>query len=389
MAQWKQYSGTWPLQTQMQAVAAGTWPAGLANTLYMTGTNGVGQLGQNNLIYRSSPVQVGSESLWQNVSASNSATFAIKSDGTLWAWGGNTYGLLGRNNQIAMSSPVQVGALTSWQLVSGGYYSCAAIRTDGTLWTWGYNNAGQLGHGDAVNKSSPVQVGSGSWSYVSVGIFAMMGVTTAGQLYSWGNGQGAGGASILGLGDIQPRSSPTQVGAGTTWLKAIIGQYSSMATKTDGTIWGWGYNVAGQIGDNTTINRSSPVQVGALTSWTLAKTNGYAHSIGRRNNGTLWLWGRGTYGELGQNSAISYSSPVQLGSGTDWSSEFIPLYASANVAIKTDGTLWVWGQNPSGRFGTNNTTNYSSPVQVGSDTNWRKVPESGNIAYFVPYLKSP
>lgn len=380
--------GVWTLEQASYYTKTGTWPKPpIPKLMTIVGYNQMGQLGQNDRIFRSSPVQVGSDTNWASVTAASSQTLAIKSNGTLWGWGNNFYGSLGVGDTTNRSSPVQIGALTNWRLVTSGYYNGGAIKTDGTLWTWGYNDLGQLGHSDKVYRSSPTQVGADTnWSYVSLGVFAAIAVKTNGTMYSWGAGQGSN--DILGQNDNIARSSPTQVGALTTWLKATIGQYSSMATKSDGTIWGWGRNTSGQVGDNTTINRSSPVQVGALTDWTLAKTNGYAHSLGRRNNGTLWAWGFNNNGQLGQNDTVNRSSPVQVGSGTDWSSQFIPLYSHGSVAIKSNNSLWVWGQNTGGRLGTNNTTNYSSPVQVGALTTWAKVPESGNVAYFVPYLQT-
>lgn len=379
--------GVWTLEQASYYTKQGTWPKPvLPRSLFFVGSNGSGQLGINNVVYRSSPVQVGSDTNWSQVSAASVQSLAIKNTGTLWSWGANNYGGLGQNDKTNRSSPVQVGALTNWSNVSSGYYGSAAIKTDGTIWTWGLNDNGQLGQNDLVYRSSPVQVGAlTDWSMVSYGFFAIGAVKTNGTLWMWGAGQASN--ALLGLNDNISRSSPTQVGALTTWLSVSVGQYSTVGTKTDGTIWGWGRNTAGELGDGTTTNRSSPVQIGALTTWTLVKTNGYRHSMGSRSDGTLWLWGRGTYGELGQNNTTSYSSPVQLGSGTNWTSKFVPLYNSGNVAIKTDGTLWGWGENTNGRFGTNNTTSYSSPVQVGSDTNWKQIC-SGSTSYFVGYLKT-
>ena len=101
---------------------------------------------------------------------SNNVTAAIKTDGTLWTWGYNGVGTLGTNDQVTRSSPVQVGVLTTWSKISVGYLSTAAIKTDGTLWTWGYYGAGQLGQNDVAYRSSPTQVGAGTtWSRASTG----------------------------------------------------------------------------------------------------------------------------------------------------------------------------------------------------------------------------
>lgn len=379
--------GVWTLEQASYYTKQGTWPLPiLPKYLYGMGANGRGQLGLNNIVYRSSPTQVGTDSNWSSIASASRQFVGVKSTGIILACGFNYGGGLGQNDRIDRSSPTQIGALTNWSLVSTGFYYNGAIKTDGTLWMWGYNVYGELGLNDIVSRSSPVQVGSGtSWSYIACGIFATAAIKTDGTLWTWGAGQGSN--AILAQNDNIARSSPVQVGALTTWLTAYLGQYSGVATRNDGTIWAWGRNTAGQLGDGTVVNRSSPVQIGALTNWTLVKTNGYNHSAARRNDGTLWLWGNGNYGALGQNNTTSYSSPVQLGTETNWSSQFVPLYSGGNLAIKTDGTLWAWGLNSSGRLGLNDVVSRSSPVQVGSDTTWTKISE-GAVAYSPMLIKS-
>jgi alpha-tubulin suppressor-like RCC1 family protein len=369
--------GVWTLEQASYYTKQGTWPLPvLPKSLFSTGLNGAGQLGLNDVVYRSSPVQVGALTNWSQVSGSGTGTFGIQQNNTLWAWGAATYGALGTGDSINRSSPVQIGALTTWSSVVSGYYCGLAIKTDGTLWAWGLNNNGQLGIDSQIATSSPVQVGSDTnWSQVSTAIYMTAAIKNNGAIYVWGAGQSSNGQ--LGLNDQIARSSPTQIGALTTWLNVSVGQYCTVSTKTDGTLWAWGVNAQGRLGDGTVVYRSSPVQIGALTSWSLARTNGYRQSMARRNDGTLWLWGSGSYGALGQNNTDSRSSPVQLGSDTNWSNEFVPLYANAMAAIKTNGTLWGWGLNSNGRLGTNNTTTYSSPVQIGSDTNWLKTSAYG------------
>jgi alpha-tubulin suppressor-like RCC1 family protein len=120
-----------------------------------------GVLGLNDTINRSSPVQVGALTTWSLVSTgSNAAVVALKTDGTMWAWGVNGFGQLGQNDTINRSSPVQIGALTTWSKIAFGIAANHAIKTDGTLWGWGRNNYGNLGIGDTINRSSPVQVGA-------------------------------------------------------------------------------------------------------------------------------------------------------------------------------------------------------------------------------------
>ena len=364
---YQQYQGVWTLSQASDAVAQGKWPSPPANHLYTWGYNNKGQLGNGNVTNTNSPSQIGSY-VWLQVSTGYRRSFAIKSDGTLWAWGNNYLGGLGLGNNTDYSSPKQVGALTNWLKVSGGNYTCvAAIKTDGTLWTWGANGSGQLGLGNITNYSSPKQVGSLTiWSVVSSGVFNMAAIKTDGTLWVWG----ASDQGQLGLGNITKYSSPKQVGSLTNWLNVCCGQYSTIATKTDGTLWSWGGNRYGELGLNVnTTQYSSPKQVGALTNW-LQPQNAYGGSGCVKTDGTLWMWGYGSYGALGLGNRTYYSSPKQVGSLTNWSKVQVGYSCLQTFGLKTDGTLWSWGNNDQGQLGLGNNTSYSSPKQVGSSTQW-------------------
>ena len=192
---------------------------------------------------------------------------------------------------------------------------------------------------------------------------------TEGGLWLWGYGVFGG----LGDNTITNRSSPVQtVSGGTNWKQVAGGQNHTAAIKTDGTLWLWGYNNAGQLGDNSITHRSSPVQtVSGGTNWKLVAAGTYS-TVAIKTDGTLWTWGRNSVGELGDNTRTHRSSPVQtISGGTNWKQ-----VAGGNhtVAIKTDGTLWTWGNNSYGALGDNSTTNRSSPVQtVSGGTNWKQV----------------
>ena len=247
---------------------------------------------------------------------------------------------------------------------------------DKPLWACGYNYYGQLGQqlgqGDITNYSSPVQVGTlTTWSQIAGGGYHTIATKTDGTLWAWGyNSIGA-----LGQGNTTNYSSPVQVGTLTTWStwsKIACGYEHTLATKTDGTLWAWGYDAYGQLGQGNTTNYSSPVQVGSLTTWSLVACGAY-HTIATKTNGTLWAWGGNQYGQLGQgDSYINYSSPVQVGTLTTWS-KIAGCGNGHTLATKTDGTLWACGYNNYGQLGQGNITNYSSPVQVGSLTTWSKI----------------
>ena len=286
-------------------------------TLWSWGLNDKGQLGQNDTVNRSSPVQIGALTTWLSIGSGGYHSFAIKNDGTLWSWGKNDQGQLGQNNTVSRSSPVQIGALTTWQLATGGDNFSAAIKTDGTLWSWGYNLIGQLGTNNRTSYSSPVQVGAlTNWLSVSCGNYHTIAIKTDGTIWTCGYNVDFG---QLGLNDRINRSSPVQVGALTTWSTVSAGKVFCLATKTDGTLWSWGRNDRGQLGQNiaSTINRSSPVQIGADTNWSkIGATLETGYAI--KTTGTLWAWGINSQGQVGDLTSITRSSPVQVGSATTW-----------------------------------------------------------------------
>jgi hypothetical protein len=294
----------------------------------------------------------------------------------LYGWGFNSFGNIGTNDTDARSSPTQVGGVI-WSSISSSLYHTTAIQTNGTLWSWGINGEGQLGQNDGISKSSPTQVGGTDWSKVSVGGQSTAAIKTNGTLWTWGTNS----TGDLGLNDRVNRSNPTQIGSDTNWSLVSFGSYKVCgAVKTNGTLWSWGKNQFGQLGHNNRVYRSSPTQVGSDTTWSKISTHPYG-ILAIKTNGTLWAWGVNSAGILGINISGNYrSSPVQVGSNTNWSSIFCQ--GSAGVmAIKTDGTLWSWGQNGRGQLGHNDRVYRSSPTQVGSDTNWAQI--GGGDSHFI------
>jgi alpha-tubulin suppressor-like RCC1 family protein len=187
-------------------------------------------------------------------------------------------------------------------------------------------------------------------------------------MWSWGgNGNGQNG-----INSTLARSSPVQVGALTTWSKVTTGSDTTAAIKTDGTLWTWGRNDdnSGRLGNNnSTVSKSSPIQVGADTNW-LKVSAIDNRMVALKTDGTMWAWGANNSGKLGLNSIIYRSSPVQIGALTTWSN--ITGGSNHTLAIKTDGTLWAWGVN-AGQIGDNTAINKSSPVQIGLLATWSYV----------------
>jgi len=366
--------GVWNLQQVRDKQLQSLWSYSTnVLSLYSWGYNAGGELGVNNKTQYSSPVQVGSDTTWAKIMAgTEGSSAAIKNDGTLWTWAKNSYGALGHNNQTVYSSPKQIPG-TTWNEVNGQQQGMTATKTDGTLWTWGQNSDGQLGQNEGnanyTQRSSPVQVGSDTDWNKPVDSRSKCGaaIKTDGTLWTWGENE----EGRLGHNNQTKYSSPVQVPG--TWATAVIGRNASLATKTDGTLWAWGDNTQGELAQNHRDERSSPVQIPGSTWGTgagsLVSSDEWAGAL--KTDGTLWFWGRNEYGQLGQNDdGDRYSSPVQV-PGTTWRTVFSG-HKSA-FATKTDGTLWSWGYGKRSNralLGLNSTTYYSSPVQVGSETDW-------------------
>ena len=283
----------------------------------------------------------------------------------LWAWGDNTQGELGHNDRTRRSSPVQVPGVLWNNSISTSWEHSIATKTDNTLWTWGENYFGELGQNSRVAYSSPVQIPGTTWSFVGTGYYFSIATKTDGTLWSWGyNTYGT-----LGQNSKTKYSSPVQI-PGTTWAatQPYAGQYAACATKTDGTLWTWGTGGGGILGQNSNTQYSSPRQVPGTTWGTDLKNKvagGGEHAAWIKTDGTLWTWGNNPTGELGHNDRTQRSSPTQI-PGTTWKSTG----SSRNTiaATKTDGTLWVWGFNEYGQVGDNSRTQRSSPVQIPGTT---------------------
>jgi alpha-tubulin suppressor-like RCC1 family protein len=348
--------------------------------LWAWGVNSDGRLGDSTTTNKSSPVQIGSLTTWRQVSPSQLYGAAVKVDGTLWTWGANTYGSLGDGTTTNKSSPIQVGALTNWKSVSAGYYMAFAIKTDGTLWTWGNDQPGYGTGGvnvPAANYSSPVQVGAlTDWRSISIGpdSYFAAAIKTDGTLWTWGSNF----SGQIGDNSTTNRSIPVQVGSLTDWQQISSNFGSVLAVKKDGTLWAWGSNSSGQLGLNDLTPRSSPVQVGTLTNWRQVAL-GSSHAMAVKKDGTLWSWGSNTAGQLGQNDLTPRSSPVQVGTLSDWKTISCG-NSQTTYAIKTNGSFWAWGTGAFGVLPFNDSTDRSSPVQVGALTTWKQVAQSSNFS---------
>jgi alpha-tubulin suppressor-like RCC1 family protein len=313
------------------------------------------------------------------LSAGSSYTTAIKTDGTLWTWGVGTSGQLGTNDTTTRSTPVTTFAGgTNWKQVSANAAAnhTTAIKTDGTLWTWGIGTNGQLGTNDATTRTTPVTTFAGgtNWKQVSAGTTHTTAIKTDGTLWVWGLGT----SGQLGTNDLTQRSTPvTTFAGGTNWKQVSAGGAFTAAIKTDGTLWTWGLGSFGRLGTNDLSNRATPVTTFAGgTNWKQVSA-GTTHTTAIKTDGTLWVWGSGTSGRLGTNDITDRSTPVTtFAGGTNWKQ--VSAGNNFTTAIKTDGTLWTWGLGTSGQLGTNDITDRSTPITTfAGGTNWKQV-STGN-----------
>ena len=322
-------------------------------TLWACGYNQFGTIGDgttSTTVFSSTPKQIGSSNNWSSVSGGTYHSIAIKSDGTLWGWGYNTYGALGLGYiSTSVSSPTNISNST-WKQASCKSFTTCAIKSDGTLWGWGYNIDGQLASSNTSNQLVPYKMSSNNnWKQVDVGFQHTLAITTTGKLYATGNNN----FGALGIGSSILKSTDfVQVKSNIPWIYVSAGTtYHSHGIKSDGTLWGWGYNNYGQLGIGNQINSNTPMQVGNSTNW-VSVSCGSQYSIGKKSDGSLWGWGRNIEGQLGTGSSVSSSSlPVLIQTaGNNWNK--FSSAASHVLFLHNDGSIYSTGVPLYGRLGT-------------------------------------
>ncbi|WP_332908492.1 RCC1 domain-containing protein [Paenibacillus roseus] len=335
-------------------------------TVWAWGANGDGQLGDGTTTQRTTPVQVSGLTNVIAVAGGSNHSLAVKQDGTVWAWGYNRYGQLGDGTTIQRTTPVQVSGLTNVISVVAGDHHSLAIKQDGTVWVWGYNSFGQLGDGTKSDRTTPVQV-SGLNNVISVSAARehSLALKQDGTIWTWGNNN----RGQLGDGTRSERTTPVQVSGLTSVISVVAGAYHSLAIKQDGTIWAWGYNAMGQLGNGTGIDHSIiPMQVINLNNVRAVAAGGH-HSLAIKQDGTVWAWGSNLNGELGDGTNTNRYTPVQVTGLSD----VIAVEAgnAHSIAFQQDGTVWTWGLNFNGQLGDGTTAYRAAPVQVIGLTNTR------------------
>lgn len=339
-------------------------------SLFMWGSNSSGQLGNGTYINQfSSHSQVPGND-WHTVSASKFKdnnlqiggvhTLAIKTNGTLWAWGNNDEGQLGNGTMTGSNVPIQIGTDTDWEMVAAGSLHSIALKNNGTLWGWGNNTHGQIGNGTFNTINTVTQIGvDTTWDKISTYESHNLATKSDGTLWAWGRNN----FYQLGQGNNQNQNTPTQIGGDTNWIFPAAGYQYSFSIKEDSTLWGWGNNNSGQLGNGNIAGfYPNPIQIGITAKWTNVSAGG-EHTIALQDDSTLWGWGLNYFGQLGQgNNLYQISSPVQITADSSYS--FIDNGHYYSMTLSSDTTLWGWGQNFGNVLATNDNTDRNIPTAI-------------------------
>jgi alpha-tubulin suppressor-like RCC1 family protein len=318
----------------------------------------------------------GNAQCWESANNSGSNLSAgIKSDGTLWAWGRDT-----PSQGVNSNLPIQIGSDTDWKTVSSAWNFRIALKDNGTLWYWGFYPTSQTTSGTTISTyvSLPTQLGTDTdWKFVDCsGGAHCLAIKQDGSLWGWGGswyGQ-------LGLGSFYTNTIlvPTRIGTDNDWEKAVVSYIfnngysnaSSFAIKTNGTLWAWGSNESGQLGDGTSISKNVPVQIGSSTDWSLIYS-AWNTTLAIKTDGTLWAAGSNYLGRYGNGTQTSSPTFIQIGTDTNWKS--VAVGWNHSLGVKMDGTLWAWGDNHYSGFGTGNDIDSLVPIRVGAESDWQSV----------------
>ena len=329
-------------------------------TLWVWGWGVWGQLGDVNGTDSNSPNQLSNDNDWNKITSGTFNTFVIKNNGSLWGTGRNQNGDLGINSNTNIYELTQVGTANNWKKVSGGDLHTVGIKTDGTIWAWGWNYYHQVGDNTTIDRLVPVQISTTSdWKTIETTLYGpSFALKYNGTLWGWGpNGPGLLGDSLLNY-----RAIPTQHNTDTDWNDFVLGGNHILALKNNGTLWSWGGTDRGETGDGpASIFRYVPAQIGTDNDWKFIAA-GEFNSFGIKNNGTLWAWGFNDAGQLGNGNTTTQYYPIQIGTDTNWAS--VNSGYQHTVALKTDGSLWAWGNNDFGQLGDGTNVSTLIPTQI-------------------------
>ncbi|TGE27698.1 RCC1 domain-containing protein [Hymenobacter metallicola] len=341
----------------------------LANGFIAThGENRSGEIGNGTAGRQLTPFLIPPPSgkVWSHVMTGDFRSAALTTDGAMYSWGSGGYGQHGDNDRSQYSTPQLVAAPSgkTWVNVSAGFGHTLALCNDGTLYTWGDNYYAQLGNGTTTLTLARqvVTAPAGSWMAVAAGYNFSLALNSNGSLYAWG----ANRDGQLGDGTTIQRATPVLIAppAGLRWTQVAAGFWNSAALCSDGSLYVWGNNYAGQIGDGTTSARLVPRRISPPTGhrWTQVSV-GYEHILAVCSDGGLYAWGGNDYGKFGNGTTTSLTQPARVAppAGQTWVQ--VACGHNHSLALASDGQVYTAGYNYSGQLGDGTTQNNSCFVR--------------------------
>ena len=327
------------------------------------------------------PFMISAQTDWLKVEAGNGVSFALKKDGTLWSWGTTLNGTLGLGlNDGSYPFITRIGTKL-WKDISVTARSCLALRSDGTLWAWGENDYGQVGLGDDSNTSdilTPSQVGvDADWRTIGLGYKSAYAIKQDGTLWSWGsNEQGQLGNLTK---DSLVHATPRLVDANRSWEKIYPGVNKVFATQNDGTVWVWGSNVKDTFAiENATNLSTAPLKVGFENiTFISAKSELHTHIVDQ--NGSVWAIGSNDYAELGINNTLTRTLLTPLDRNTFWNT--LATGYAFTVGITMNGDLYAWGLNDKSQLGDGRIEAKGKPERINSASTWLEVSAGEDFAF--------
>lgn len=330
------------------------------------GTNGSGQLGDNSITSRLTPVSVlGSRKTFCHIAASLGLhSLAIDKNGRAWAWGDNSNGRLGDNTLVSKRTPISVlGAVKTFCKIAAGNAWSMAIDKNGRAWAWGNGGDGRLGNNSTVSALTPVSVRGAvkTFCHIAAGNAHSAAIDKYGIVWSWGfNNSGQ-----LGNGANTSQLTPVSLaGVRKTFCKISLSNGQTLAIDKYGKVWGWGFNANALLGDNSVTARNTPVSLGGESKIFCEIAAGNQHALAIDKNGKTWAWGPINGGGLGANIFAFISTPKAIVLGATKTFCEISIGTTFSTAIDQYKRVWAWGTNAAGQVGDNSTTTRYTPVSV-------------------------
>ena len=343
-------------QEIVQIAAGGNHTVALKKdgSIWVWGRNNYGQLGDDTATDRRSPKRIGNENDWAQITAGDTYTVALKKDGSLWGWGHN-YMVIADESSYGVRTPGRLGDENDWIQIATSDSHAVALKKDGSLWAWGKNEYGQIGDGTTTDRPAH---------------------NKPDRLLK------------------KEMARPTRIGEDNDWTQIAVGANHTAALKKDGSLWVWGQNIYGQLGNGTNIDHN-PIPAKIMDE-VMSVSTGDDHTIVIKTDGSLWAWGKNEYinkslsatrstisaisgqprttqfgGQLGDGSITDKRTPTLIGKDSDWTQIFA--VDNSTFAIKKDGSLWAWGFNADGQLGDGTTNDSRRPKRIGKDTDWVQI----------------